>query len=122
MIHGQLFRNHRDDCLLENFSLATSLGERMRGLLGRPPLAHNQGLLISPCNSVHTLGMTYPIDVIYIDRNQCVVKIVPELKPQRVSFCIKASATLELCAGSAKKLKLNLGDQLFWQMSDKRAA
>ena len=121
MIHGKLFRNHKNDCLLENFSIATSAWERMRGLLGRPPLAHNEGLLIRPCNSVHTMGMKYPIDVIYLDRDHCILKIVPKLQPQRLSFCFGASATLELCDGSAKKFKLNLGDQLFWQISDGRA-
>ena len=41
--------------------------QRMRGLLGYPPLQADQGLLIRPCNMVHTVGMRYPIDIVYID-------------------------------------------------------
>ena len=42
--------------------------ERMRGLLGRPPLRPGQALLIDDCNMVHTIGMRYAIDVVFVDR------------------------------------------------------
>ena len=48
---------------------------RMRGLLARPPLGRGQGLLIKPCNMIHTLGMVYPIDVVFLGRDGVVLRV-----------------------------------------------
>ncbi|XQF90274.1 DUF192 domain-containing protein [Pseudoalteromonas espejiana] len=53
---------------------------RLRGLLGRE-LKINEGMLIEPCDSVHTMWMRYDLDIIYIDKNNQIVKIIQKLKP-----------------------------------------
>lgn len=83
--------------------------ERLRGLLGRHPLAAGEGLLLAPCASVHTFFMRYSIDLVYLDRDGCVVKVVPTLSPWRMSAARRAHATLELAAGGAAAAALHPG-------------
>ncbi|MBV8659949.1 MAG: DUF192 domain-containing protein [Burkholderiales bacterium] len=85
---------------------------RTRGLLGRPPLAQREGLVISRCNSVHTFGMRYPIDVVFVDRNDTVAAIVQHLKPYRFAACWRAACVVELQAGEARRLGLDIGQTL----------
>ena len=47
--------------------VARSFLQRARGLLGRAPLAADEALLIRPCSSIHTFGMRFAIDVVFID-------------------------------------------------------
>ena len=51
---------------------------RMRGLLGRRGLAEGEGLLLQPAGSIHTFFMRFPIDVVFLDREQRVVRVVAE--------------------------------------------
>lgn len=92
----------------------TSAFERMRGLLGHPPLALDHGLWIAPCNSVHTAFMRYPIDVVFLDRALTIVHIEPALKPWRSAWRVRARSTLELAAGGAAAAELMIGQRLRW--------
>jgi uncharacterized protein len=88
--------------LAERADIAASSWRRMRGLLGRPALAPGQGLLIRPCQGVHTLGMAYPIDVVHLDREHVVRKVLHGLRPWRIGPLVwRASIVLELPAGAA---------------------
>ena len=84
----------------------------MRGLLGRSELAPGEGLLIRPAPSVHTFFMRFPIDVVFLDRDRTIVKIVSRLRPWRVASARKAVAALELEAGAADRAGLRLGMRL----------
>ena len=86
-------------------ALATRFVERCRGLIGRASLPENQGLLLWPGGSIHTFGMTYPIDALFLDRNLRVLKKQANLMPSRFSIAPRSTrGTLELAAGSAKNL------------------
>lgn len=85
---------------------------RAIGLLATPRLDDPSGLWIAPCNSVHTLGMRYPIDVVFLRRDGTVARIVPRLAPWRAAACRQAHATLELRAGLAERLNLTPGHRL----------
>ena len=74
--------------------------ERMRGLLGRP-LPLGQGLLIRPCNMVHTWGMRYPIDVVFVSRQGVILKLCPDVARKRFRGCLGAHAVIELPAGDS---------------------
>lgn len=80
--------------------------ERTGGLLRLSPLAKDQGLLINKCNSIHTFGMKYSLDVVYLNRHYKVVKLVENIKPRRMSLCLKARHTLELLSGEISRLKI----------------
>jgi hypothetical protein len=85
---------------------------RTRGLRFRPPLSRGEGLLLSPCSSVHTCLMRRPIDVVYLDRDLRVVKTASRVRPWRFSFCRHAFYTLELAAGEIARLDLGRGSRL----------
>ena len=86
----------------------------MRGLLASPPLKANEGLLIVPCSLVHTIGMNYAIDLVFLDKQWTIVKTVKALKPWRMAASNAASMVLELAAGSLDQLQLTNGQQLEW--------
>ncbi len=114
MIHGCLTRTDNGR-VIQNISKTSNFIERMRGLLGAPPLKKNEGLLIVPCSSVHTFGMTYDIDLVFLDKQWNIVKTVNALKPWRMSASHAASMVLELAAGSLEQLELTNGQKLEWQ-------
>lgn len=96
----------------------TNALERMRGLLGRPSPAPGAGLLISPCGAVHTAGMAYPIDVVFLDRELRVQKLVVGLVPWRTAVCRGARHTLELGAGALERLGLAPRQRLEWRETE----
>jgi uncharacterized membrane protein (UPF0127 family) len=98
-----------DACLV-----ADTVFTRMRGLLGRKTLEPGAGLLLRPAPSVHTLFMRFPIDVVFLDRDGRVLKVVPELRPWRAAGCRGARQVLELAAGEAARRGLATGDRLVW--------
>lgn len=113
MKYGALF--HNGTCILPKVARTTNAWDRLRGLLGRPRLQVGEALLIDPCPSVHTIGMSYPLDLVFLDAEFCLLKQVSELKPLRWAGCNNARATLELAPGSLKALTLNTGDRLEWR-------
>ena len=85
---------------------------RMRGLLGRSSLPAGEGILLRPAGSVHTFFMRFPIDVVFLDREQRVVGIEPGLAPWRTSRRRGAKAVVELAAGEAARRGLQVGERL----------
>jgi len=91
---------------------ATTLTSRMIGLLRTAALPPGEGLWLSPCTSVHTFFMRYPIDVLFVDKDHRVLA-VSTLPPWRVSrWMPKAAGVLELAAGEAARAQLRVGDRL----------
>lgn len=106
---------HGGQRLLADVGHARHWLQRARGLLARPALQAGQGLLIEPCSSVHTCFMTYPLDLVFVDRQQRVLGWRAGLKPWRAAGLRGAHATLELPAGSLERLQLQVGQVLHWQ-------
>lgn len=92
--------------------IASNFLTRARGLLGRK-LERGEGLLIKPCSAVHTCGMGYAIDAIFLDGSNRILKVVSNLAPWRVAACAGSQAVLELNAGQANDLGLMAHQQLF---------
>ena len=92
--------------------LADTFLLRLRGLIGRK-LAAGEGLLLIPCNQIHTFQMGYPIDVIYLDASDRIVKIDGAVKPNRSLKAVRsAKKVLELPAHAAAAAGLAVGDPL----------
>ena len=92
---------------------AYTLLSRLRGLLGGPPLAAGEGLYLRPCRSIHMIGMTFPIDAIFVDNQTKVVGLVKEIKPWGISdYHWKAVGCLELPSGTINATGTMLGDRL----------
>ena len=83
--------------------------QRAGGLLLHAPLQAQEGLLIQPCNSVHTCFMRYAIDVVFLDRQARVLSIVSSLRPWRMAVNWRAHQVLELRAGVAAQQDLKPG-------------
>ncbi|PHV07908.1 hypothetical protein CSQ96_08445 [Janthinobacterium sp. BJB412] len=92
--------------------VAANAPERMRGLLGRPALAEGEGMLLLACRLVHTVGMRYPIDLVYLRRDGAVLKVTPALAPRRMGGCWGADCVLELAAGAAARRGIAPGARL----------
>lgn len=85
---------------------------RARGLLGNPPPAEGCGLLIPRCVAIHTFGMRYAIDAVFIDHAGRVVALHAALPPWRVCRAANASAVVEMAAGSAARAGIRVGSEL----------
>jgi uncharacterized protein len=94
-------------CLLAETPLT-----RLRGLLGRARLERGEGLYLRPASSIHMWFMRFPIDAVFLDREDRVLRIVRELKPWRVSGCRGAKAVVELAAGESDRVGLREGERL----------
>lgn len=99
------------EIIASEVKLANTFLSRFKGLLGASPLSSQQGLLISPCQQVHTHFMGYPIEVVFLDKNMHVIDIILEMKPWKISkFYKNAYYVLELQANNA--IKINVADKL----------
>jgi uncharacterized membrane protein (UPF0127 family) len=102
----------RESVVCEETAIADRALTRMRGLLGRRALPSGQGLLLRPAPSIHTAFMRFPIDVVFLDADLRVVKLVPDLKPWRTASARGARAVLELAAGETARREISLADRL----------
>jgi uncharacterized membrane protein (UPF0127 family) len=85
---------------------------RMRGLLGKRGLAPEEGVLLRPAGSVHTLFMRFAIDAVFLDRELRVVGVAERLRPWRAAGRRGAKAVVELAAGEAARRGVRAGDVL----------
>jgi uncharacterized membrane protein (UPF0127 family) len=92
--------------------LANRFTSRLRGLMLAPPLAVNEGLLLTKCNSIHSAFMRQAIDVVYLDRNHKVLRCVSALQPWRASASWGAAHVLELATSSISRYHIAPGDHL----------
>ena len=103
----------RNQMLIERGTVADNAWSRLRGLIGHRPLEAGEGLMIRPCNSVHTFFMSFPIDVVYVSDSGEVVGLAQRLTPNRVGPIVrKASFVLELPAGTIEDTATQLEDRL----------
>lgn len=98
-----------------HIGLADSYLSRLRGMLGRPAPTAGQGLLLSPCRSVHMYGMRFPLDVALLDQQGTVIAAYAPLVPgSRTKWHRQAAYALELPAGTLTVSGTLLGDVLQW--------
>jgi len=108
-----LIRNTDRQTELANAAdIADTSQKRRTGLLKHQSLEPGQGLWIVPCEAVHTFGMKFPIDVLYLSKQKKVLKIRDNMKRSRMSICLRAHSVLELPAGFAAQTSTQVGDQL----------
>lgn len=102
----------RRTILASSAELADSGQKRRKGLLGRNTLAPGEGLWILPCEAVHTFGMRFPIDLIYLDRNHHIKKVRSNVRPWRLSACFTAHSVIELASGTIRQTQTQPGDRI----------
>jgi uncharacterized membrane protein (UPF0127 family) len=102
--------------LANNVEVADNLITRFLGLMGRRALPEGQGLVIRPCSGVHTMFMRFPIDVLYVDRENRIVWIDAIMCPWRLGRIVRRSHyVVELPAGTAARTGTEVGDEIVLQ-------
>jgi uncharacterized membrane protein (UPF0127 family) len=112
-MHVALFNERTNEPVATTVEIAASRGSRRRGLLGRDHLDESSAMVLAPCSSVHTVGMRFPIDVVFVDRQGYAVKVVRNLRPWRMALSTSGRAVIEMAAGSLRWGQVLPGDRLF---------
>lgn len=84
--------------------VASTFVQRARGLIGHKPLGPNEGMLILRCNCIHTFFMSFPINAIFLDAHDNIVKVVKNIPPNRLWIWggFKARKVLETAADAGE--------------------
>ena len=86
---------------------------RMVGLLGRSGLPPGSALLLAPAAMIHTCGMRFPLDLIFVDRHWTVTRVARGVRPFRIVGGGRGGwAVLELQAGWLPPDAVRVGDRL----------
>jgi uncharacterized membrane protein (UPF0127 family) len=103
--------NSRGTSLGEAIEVANTAALRVKGLLGRDALEDGHGLLFKGCSSLHTFFMTFPIDIIFLDKAGKVLKTAADVKPFKlVAAPFKAYYAIELPSGVIDRSVTKVGD------------
>ena len=103
----------RNAILVERGTIAANIWTRMRGLLGHPPLGAGEGLLLKGEKAIHSIGMTFAIDALFLDQSGRVIYLMPSMPPMRASPMIwQSQDVLELPAGKITETGTALGDEI----------
>jgi uncharacterized protein len=106
----------RDDgrIIAESVVVADTFRSRLRGALGYRRLDEGEGVVLRPSFSIHTWFMRFPIDVVFVDADQVVIKISESVKPFRTAAARGAREVVELPAGECARRGLSVGDRIAW--------
>ena len=99
----------------DRIEVVRSFVGRGRGLMFRRSLEPGAGMVIDPCSSIHTMGMRFPIDVLYMDREQRVVRVDQAMPPWRIGPLRPGPGSryvVELPAGVIQASGTRPGDRL----------
>lgn len=111
MLH--VVNKSREVTLVDKGRVAKNAWARFKGLIGVKHLPAGDGLLILPCNSVHCMWMSIPIDVLYCSRDHRVVAMDEQLRPWRIGSLHKGvHYVVELPAGTIAGTGTAAGDVL----------
>lgn len=110
-----VYNKTRETFVATEAKIANDCFSRLVGLLGKRKdwARPGRGLWIVPCHGVHTVGMLFAVDLIYLDRNNHVVHIEEHVAPYRISTVIlRAHSVLELPAHTVYRTGTRVGDQI----------
>lgn len=96
----------------DNCHFANTVLKRMVGLLNRGQFGKGEGLLLDRCYGIHTFGMRFPIDVLFLDKDLHVIRAVKALPPHRTCVVKKSVYVLEVPVGALDASHTAEGDQI----------
>jgi len=103
----------RGIALVTRGRVASSWWERLRGLLGSAELRAGDGLLLQGEQAIHTIGMQFAMDALFLDKRNRVVRMEIAMPPQRFSPLVwQAANILELPAGTVARTHTEIGDEI----------
>ncbi len=99
--------------VIDQLEIADSLWSRLKGLLGRASMSHNNAMWFDNCTSIHTFFMKFSIDVVFLDRSMKVKRVYAGVKPGRLVGPVwGARSVVEMAAGKMATTTVEIGDQL----------
>ncbi len=107
--------NERDQTVVaDRVRVAESFWQRFRGLMLSSEPAENEGLLLSPCNSIHMMFMLYPIDAVFLDAGNSIKALYEKLSPWigLSGWHRDVSSVIELKSGTINKTGIRINDIL----------
>jgi hypothetical protein len=108
-----IINSTKNTVITNTVELANTFLKRLKGLLGRSHLPEKHGILIYPCNQIHSFFMKFPFDAVFLTRDNRVIFFMEDIKPGEIGPLIpKAYSVLELPAGTVRKTKTEYGDIL----------
>ncbi len=109
----QVINVSKKQMLSDQCRLANSFLKRLVGLLGRSSLRQGEGLLFDRCHGIHTIGMRFQIDVVFLDKDLRVMRVTNRMRPFHVGPVVNdAVYLLELPAGRLDDTHTEVGDQI----------
>ena len=109
----RLINQTKNTVLAEDVFFANTFLKRIKGLLGKKVFLASQAIILDPCNSVHTFFMRFAIDVLFVDKDYKVIKVLPKLNPNRITRIYwHSSRVIELPAGRLSLANTQVEDQL----------
>ena len=116
-----VFNLTKNKMVVQDLKIAHSFFERLKGLIGSKPLEVGHGFLIPYCQGVHSFGMSYTIDVLYLDGEGRVLRTEEHMEPNHFgTVCFKSKLVLELPAGMIHDTETNVGDALMIDYGESR--
>lgn len=107
----KIINKQKNTVLADDAVSADTLLKRMRGLLGYKEIKKGQALILNPCNSIHTFFMKFPIDVLFLNKSNQVIKIIHSMKSFRLSnIYFSSKLAVELPIGTIEASQTQKGD------------
>jgi uncharacterized membrane protein (UPF0127 family) len=102
-----------DTEISKNVIVANRFFKRLKGLMFTKELPQDSSMYISPCTQIHTFFMNYPIDVLYLDKENVILDVDENVRPGRIGKKVKgAAAVVELPANKIRKLNIEIGQSV----------
>lgn len=105
----------KNTVIAKQVEIASTFGQRFLGLMGRKYLSLDSCLIITKCNSVHTCFMHFPLDLVFLNKDNIVIHTIENMLPFRCSSLVKgASTVVELASGKINTSNIQVGHLLSW--------
>jgi hypothetical protein len=102
----------RGTVLADAAAIADTSATRRTGLLKHTALAPGEGLWIVPCEGIHTFGMKFAIDIVFLSKSRTVRKVRHSVPRRRIALDLLAHSVIELPAGTIRATGTEPGDQI----------
>lgn len=108
---------YRHRTFFRKMELAITIGELQKGLLGRTTAG--SGLFLMGADAIHTYGMKFPIDVVYLNSRGLVIALEEKLFPNRQGGLYAGAAhVVEFNPGTIKNYRIRVGEQWYWKIAE----